>query len=29
MRIVAKHEAHFRSDPFLKGLLRGPVISAV
>jgi hypothetical protein len=29
MRIVAKHEADFRSDPFLKMLLRGPVISAV
>jgi len=29
MRIVARHEADFRSDPFLKRLLRGPVISAV
>lgn len=29
MKIVAEHETDFRSDPFLKKLLRGPGISAV
>jgi hypothetical protein len=29
MRIVAIHEADFRSDPFLKRLLRAPMLSAV